>query len=166
MKKILATVLALTMIVGMSIPAFATAISTGTSTIGITATYNKKDAVESDEVVYSIDVDYTSLAFTYTVEADTKKWNPNDLDFTTIIPGEDASWDKANAVVTITNRSNASLAIEAEASEGFTVVVSNEGACASAVGASDETLPKVTLTVTPPASIAKTTSATVTVTIA
>ena len=169
MKKILAIALALTMIVGMSIvPAFAAAANTGDTAINVTANYVKSDAVNSSEVVYSIDVSYDAMTFTYTEAANSLKWNPETLDFDIEVPNTTGSWgEKTSANITVTNKSNAALEITAVATNGFTVTA--EAECASAVGAGEagaNAATTATLVVTVPASITETTTAQVTVTIA
>ena len=168
MKKILATVLALTMIVGMSIvPTFA-AYNGDPASISITANYTKPaDAQDTSVVVYDVNVAYDDTVFTYTANGDKLVWNPSALNYTTEVPGEGGNWDHDEATITVTNKSNAAITITAVANNGFDVTESAN--CASAVGAGEEGANAPTtaeLTVTPPESIAATTTVTVTVTIA
>ena len=162
MKKILATILALTMIVGMSIPAFAALQQPGA--ISITANYTKPDDEVDDEViVYDVNVAYDNTVFTYTANGDTLVWDPAKLDYKTEVPGVGGSWDKSSATITVTNRSNAVVNIAASADNGFNVTAT--ATCATAVGATEQSLPKATLTVTPPETPSFTTNTTVTVTV-
>ena len=167
MKKILATVLALTMIVGMSIvPTFA-AYDGDPSSISITANYSKPaDAQDTSVVVYDVNVAYDNTVFTYTANGDKLVWNPSALDYTTEVPGEGGSWNEDSATITVTNKSNSAITITAVANNGFNVTASAN--CASAVGAGEEGAnapTTATLVVTAPATISQTVTANVTVAI-
>ena len=143
MKKILAAILVLAMIVCMSIPAFAAPTQPGA--INITATYNKAADSTDTTPVYSVDVAYDNTVFVYTVGADTLKWDPESLSYSDRTVNTTGSWDHNSATITITNRSNAAVAITASADNNFTVTASAN--CASAEGKTAQTLPTATLTV-------------------
>ena len=168
MKKILAVALALTMIVGMSIPAFA-AYDEADTVIPLTANYSKADAVlDTSVIVYDVNVTYDAMTFNFTETANKTVWNPTDLDYTGTQTVTGGTWDKQTANITVTNKSNAALTISAEISgeTGFTVTES--ATCASAVGAGEENTnaaTTATLVVTAPATIAQTVTANVTVAI-
>ena len=155
MKKILAVVLALTMIVGMSIPAFA-AYDGEDTVINITATYTKEEAqVDKSVIVYDVNVTYDEMVFEYTEDANKLVWDPSKLDFKKETSVTTGSWNKASANITVTNKSNAALTISATATGGFTVTESTT--CDSAYVEDGVNGPKTaTITVTPPASISET----------
>lgn len=161
MKKILATILALTMIVGMSLTAFAATVTftgdTGTQSVPVSAAYSKNDTTNRDKIVYSVDVTWGDMNFAYQADGVRYIWNPETLDYTAVDTTNGTSsgdgWDKTSATITVTNRSNTALTIEADTSAvpGFTVTGVKE--VATAVGATNTTLPTTTLTVNVPDSI-------------
>ena len=103
------------------------------------------------------------MTFTYTTAQTTYTWNPENLEYDEVT--DPAGWNKANAAVTVTNSSDLAVAVTATATNGFTVT--GAGTLASAYVEDGESAPQeLTLTVTPPASIAATTASVVTVTIA
>ena len=166
MKKILATVLALTMIVGMSIvPTFAAAVNTGAQTINVTANYDKAESVVSSRVVYSIDLSYDSMVFNFTETGNELVWNPNTLAFDNEQEVDGGSWDKTTATITIKNKSNAALNVTAVATDGFDVTEAVTVPSAVVTGGTNAEQTK-TLTVTVPDTISEDVAATVTVTIA
>ena len=93
-NKAIAAITTLAIAASMAAPAFAATItaSTGTDTHDITARYARSDTV------YSVDISYESMLFTYTEGA----WNTTTLKYA---PG---SWDGPKAV-TVTNSSNAAI---------------------------------------------------------
>lgn len=84
----------------------------GTDSHAVYGTYQPEGAVAT---VYSVDVSWGSMEFTYTDGAVSKKWNPSTHQYTESV-GE-GSWsnqDGANKV-TVTNRSNKALTATVEA---------------------------------------------------
>ena len=164
MKKILAALLALAMIACMSIPAFAgqaTLEELGDQAIDVEATFEDRDDVTVN--VYSVNVEWEEMSFTYKTAKTTYTWNPENLDYDEVT--DPAGWDKASAAITVTNRSDLAVAVTATATNGFTVT--GAGTVASAIVEDGENAAQeLELTVTPPASIAEDTEAVVTVTIA
>ena len=106
MKKILASVLALVLIVCMSVPVFATDITTlpgeDTGDVEILVAGNA-------DTVYKVVLDWDSLDFTYTFDSD-DIWDPD----THTYGNDDANWDKTTANIVVTNHSNEDVAIAAE----------------------------------------------------
>ena len=164
MKKILAALIALAMIACMSIPAFAaeaTLSDLGNQTIDVEATLVTREDVTVN--VYSVNVEWDDMTFTYTTAQTTYTWNPENLEYDAVT--DPAGWNKANAAITVTNSSDLAVVVTAAATNGFTVT--GAGTLASAiVEDGDNAAQTLTLTVTPPASIAAPTDSVVTVTIA
>lgn len=108
MRKLL-TILALVLVVAMcaSFAASADTISgLSSATKDVTLTYS---AVSVDEatIVYSADVTWTDVAFSY--NAGTTKWNPETHDYTA--SGASATWTDSKGSVKVTNHSNAAIAV-------------------------------------------------------
>ncbi len=122
MKKILATVLALTMIVGMSIiPAFAAAGSQTLTAFGttqdipvaVTVTPAGTGAADTATKVYSVDVAWQDLTFNYTESGVKYQWDVEDLQYKTEVSLDNATWSKDEATITVTNKSNDDVAVSA-----------------------------------------------------
>ena len=164
MKKILAALIALAMIACMSIPAFAgqaTLEELGNQAIDVEATLITREDVTVN--VYYVDVVWQDMTFTYTSAQTTYTWNPEALDYDETV--DPASWDKESATITVTNSSDLAVAVTANATNGFTVT--GAGTVASAIVEDGDNAPQtLTLVVNVPESIAATTEAVVTVTIA
>lgn len=109
MKKVISTALALAMTLSMSVGAFAadnSATLTGgesssSKDITVKATLQTSPA---ETEVYSVDVTWTDMTFTYT-QPQNKVWNPATHSYTTTDNGA-GGWDKNEATVTVTNHSN------------------------------------------------------------
>lgn len=103
-------------------------LARGTDSHAVYGTYQPEGEVKT---VYSVDVSWGSMEFTYTGGAVSKTWNPSTHQYTESVGG--GSWsnqDGANKV-TVTNRSNKALTATVEAAisdsykEGITVQVGN-----------------------------------------
>lgn len=119
MKKILASLLALTMAGAMSVPAFAaTELTTSPSnnngagdyTIGVKAKYN--NGVGTGESV-SVDIEWGAMEFTYSVGG-TKKWDAKEHTYS--VENATSEWTENGNNVTVTNHSN----IDVKAAFGYT----------------------------------------------
>lgn len=106
MRKLFSVLLVIGMLFAMSITAFAAAPETvgkgGSKEIDVTAKY--KSSTTTPEV-YSVDISWSSMTFTYT-ETGTKSWNAANHSYDTSTQG---AWDKTSATITVTNHSNASV---------------------------------------------------------
>ena len=123
MKKILAVVLALTMIVGMSIPAFAEEVLNKDLHKDKTSdTYNVTvDYVPNGEHVIGADVVWSGMEFTYNQGA----WDPDKLAY-------DSGWAKDinEGTIKVTNLSNTALKVTVKwdaALTGATATFTGEG---------------------------------------
>ena len=134
MKKLLAIVLAVFLLMTLSITVYAaetpgTVGQNGIKEIDVTAKYSSSTNTPN---VYSVDIDWSSMTFTYT-QKDTKTWNASNHSYDTTTEGE---WDKTTATVTVTNHSNvsvnASVEYTAVAGTGVTGTMSNGSATLNA----------------------------------
>lgn len=173
MKKLF-TILALVLTVALC-ASFAVSAETYTALgeYSKPVTVDYQDATDdTDTVVYSVDVAWTDLAFTY--DAGTEKWNPTDHAYNT--SNNDAAWTNTDGSITVTNHSNADVDVTVAyaKAEGYNVkvdVTNAEFTLTSAVGTAvgEADAETVTLAVDEVASTAPTADATVgtvTVTIA
>ena len=81
--------------------------SGGTASHDVSAVYTP---VKEAEVVYSVDIKWGSMEFTYTAPDEVKTWNPESHTYSETLAGE-GKWtneEKANEIV-LTNRSNKAL---------------------------------------------------------
>lgn len=113
MKRIFAFGIVLAMILSMSVTAFA-AEGSGTGKrpgesqdIDVTA---KTTSSTSIATVYSVDIEWESMTFTY-VESGSKVWNPNTHVYST---STTSGWDRTESKITVTNHSNASVKVAVE----------------------------------------------------
>lgn len=102
MKKITALILALTLVMSMSITAFATTVDTGDQDIDVKGKYLDNSTTPT---IYSVDVTWGAMEFTYT-ESGTMTWNPADHTYT---DSTSATWVANGNTVTVTNHSNAEV---------------------------------------------------------
>lgn len=112
MKKLLAIVCALTLVMSMSATVFAaeeseTVGQNGSKEIEVNAKYSSSTSTPN---VYSVDIAWSSMTFTYT-QKDTKNWNAADHSYDTDSEG---TWDKTSATITVTNHSNVSVNVDVE----------------------------------------------------
>lgn len=124
MKKIITMVMALALILSMAVPAFAYGPGEG-ETLDVKAKY---DSSTSTPPIYSVDIVWDSLTFTYT-EKNTKTWQPKDHSYATSTEG---GWDKTTATVTVTNHSNAAVTV----AMAYTAATTNSGVTATLTGGS------------------------------
>ncbi|MBR2387409.1 MAG: hypothetical protein IKB02_01430 [Clostridia bacterium] len=173
MKKILALVLALTMIVGMSIPAFAAEIteSGDKATVGDTVTITVSGTVNDsgDNVygtTYSVVVEWDSMTFEYTSEKEVYTWDAENLEYVKdTSQSVTAHWDKSEAEITVTNRSNAKVYVTATITGDVFEVTSSAEVAACTEDTTEQTLPSEKLYVRPVKAIEAPVTATVTLTI-
>ena len=114
MKKIIAIALALVMTLALSVTCFAALPDDQTSDVKATYAAGGNAA----DVVYSVDVAFGDMEFTYTDKAN--KWNPETHAYD--IPTGEASWSSTTNTVAVTNHSNAvvNVTFEYEAKAGYT----------------------------------------------
>lgn len=111
MKKFLAMLLALTMVLSLSVTAFAAdneatadAKSENKATIDVTGKY-KEGYVYADTVI-SVDVAWDSMEFVYASKGYEGEWNPIDHTYKNDNSGD---WVKKTSDITVTNHSNAAV---------------------------------------------------------
>ena len=145
MKKILATVLALAMLVCMSVPAFAEEATLDAlnekQEIQIGANYIKANATTDTSAVYSVDISWEEISFTFTESANVKTWDPDRLEYVESETNTDGVWSGADATISISNSSNAGVVVTpswTKAQNGADVVVSSAVTLGTAVGAGAE----------------------------
>lgn len=103
MKKILSLILALAMIMSLSVTAFAAEGVTngGTDTADVKGTYSSEATV----TVYSVDIAWEGLSFTYN-GAFEGNWNPKTHEYENATA---AGWAAGNGTITVTNHSNTAI---------------------------------------------------------
>lgn len=92
----------------LAVSSFAFASSTPITSVGGTGTQNVMGQYHTDgtaATVYSVDVAWDSMAFTYTVASE-GTWNPSAHSFDSASEG---SWSETNNTVKVTNHSNAAV---------------------------------------------------------
>lgn len=107
MKKTLSLILALTLILSMSITAFAADITpTGGSNHNVTATYQ---AGATSGTVYGVDISWGDMVFTYT-DASKGTWNADNHVYDNPVAAKWTCAEGAN-IITVTNHSNAPISV-------------------------------------------------------
>ena len=104
MKKIISLILALTLVLSMSVTAFAAdnkGVGTGSYEAAVTGSYN---AGGTGSTVYSVDITWSGLSFEYNAAG--TRWNTTNHQYESV--GE-AGWANSNGVITVTNHSNAAI---------------------------------------------------------
>ena len=101
MRKAYTIVLAVLLVLSMATTVFAAAPGDSES-VDVTGKYN---STITEAVVYSVDITWESMVFTYS-ETTEKVWNAADHSYDTTSTG---SWDKTTASITVTNHSNAAV---------------------------------------------------------
>ena len=172
MKKLFALALALVLTFALAVTCFAATANTTTPATGaVKATYTA--GATDDDKVYSVDVTFGDMNFTYTDTA-TGAWDPATHTYPDTTP---AAWDKTTAEITVKNHSNAAVAVTVSYAKdaGYTGAVTGNitnGSfdLATAVGTAVENAPSATATLTisgaPVDGVDNTTIGTVTVSIA
>ena len=117
MKKLITLAMTFIMIIVMATSSFAATVGTN----GGSVTEDVDVIINKDEVptVYSVDIDWESLEFTYRLGNGT--WNPADHTVTGGSPG----WDESTATITVTNHSNAAVDIKAVFADKTTTATAN-----------------------------------------
>ena len=109
MKKLLSLILAFTLVMSMGITAFAaededkSGVGAGSYNAEVTGNY----VAGSGDIVYSVDIQWSGLSFTY--DAGGKEWNPSIHDYNIT---EGTGWAESNAQITVTNHSNVPIIAE------------------------------------------------------
>lgn len=119
MKKLIALVLTLTL--ALSVTAFAADAkldnNTKTTTTNVTAKY---EAGQTALPVYSVDISWEGLSFTYHGQTD-GTWNATEHKYTGTI---EAGWNEGTGTITVTNHSNTAITVTPsyKAAEGYEAV--------------------------------------------
>ena len=160
MKKLVSLVLALVLALAMSVNVFAGEANTQGTELDPTKTNNSTTAdvdvkiagQESLKKVYSVDVTWESLNFTYTFSG-TNEWNPDEHAYEA---GAEGGWgDHVSADIKVVNHSNAAIRAKASFAGGasslkrndVTATISNPSfTVATAVGTLVESAPHATFT--------------------
>lgn len=155
MKKIVAAAASLTLACALATSAFAESPVTSIPGSDSATVYGTYQAGGSGDVVYSVDIAWEAMNFTYTA-AGQGTWNPQDHQYD---GGSQASWSGTSSI-TVTNHSNAAVKATAsyEADTGFesadmTFGDSNGSTIATAVDTEVASAPSATITVTPTGSL-------------
>ena len=157
MKKITTLLAAAALTCAMGTTAFAAdqdGVKTGDYTADVKGTYQ---AGGSGAVVYSVDISWTDMSFTYT-GAGEGTWDPETHQYS---GSSEGAWTASDDSITVTNHSNAAVKATAkfEAETGYestTMTFGNNGATVvTAVGTEVASAPSATITVTPSGTLAQ-----------
>lgn len=157
MKKITTLLAAAALTCTMGTTAFAAdqdGVNTGSYSADVKGTYQ----AGSSGAVYSVDIAWTDMSFTYT-GAGEGTWDPETHQYSG--GSSEGAWTASNDSITVTNHSNA--AVKATASyqaetgyESTTMTFGNNGATvATAVDTTVQNAPSATITVTPGGTLAE-----------
>ena len=155
MKKITTLLAAAALTCAMGTTAFAAdqdGVKTGDYTADVKGTYQAGGAV-----VYSVDIAWTDMNFTYT-GAGEGTWNPETHQYS---GSSEGAWTASDDSITVTNHSNAAVKATAkfEADSGYESTTmtfgDNEATVATAVGTEVASAPSATITVTPGGTLAE-----------
>ena len=156
MKKITTLLAAAALTCAMGTTAFAAdqdGVKTGDYTADVKGTYQ---AGGSGAVVYSVDIAWTDMSFTYTGGEGT--WDPETHQYS---GSSEGAWTASNDSITVTNHSNAAVKATAsyQAETGYESTTmtfgNNEATVATAVGTEVDLAPSATITVTPGGTLAE-----------
>ena len=157
MKKITTLLAAAALTCAMGTTAFAAdqdGVSTGDYTADVNGTYQ---AGGSGAVVYSVDIAWTNMNFTYT-GAGEGTWDPETHQYS---GSSEGAWTASDDSITVTNHSNTAVKATAkfEADSGYESTTmtfgNNEATVATAVGTEVDSAPSATITVTPGGTLAE-----------
>ena len=157
MKKITTLLAAAALVCTMGTTAFAAdqdGVSTGSYPADVKGTYK---AGSSGDVVYSVDIAWTDMNFTYT-GAGEGTWDPETHQYS---GSSEGAWTASDNSITVTNHSNAAVKATAkfEADSGYESTTmtfgNNEATVATAVGTEVASAPSATITVTPGGTLAE-----------
>ena len=157
MKKLVSMLAVAALTCTMGTTAFAAdqdGVKTGDYTADVKGTYQ---AGGSGAVVYSVDIAWTDMSFTYT-GAGEGTWDPETHQYS---GSSEGAWTASNDSITVTNHSNAAVKATAkfEADSGYestTMTFGNNGATvATAVDTTVQNAPSATITVTPGGTLAE-----------
>ena len=158
MKKITTLLAAAALTCAMGTTAFAAdqdGVNTGDYTADVKGTYQ---AVGSGAVVYSVDIAWTDMSFTYTGVGE-GTWDPETHQYS---GSSEGAWTASDDSITVTNHSNTAVKATAkfEADSGYestSMEFGNNGATvATAEGTQVGEAPSATITVTPGGTLADT----------
>lgn len=159
-KKITSLAAASVLVLAMSTTVFAgnpVTSAGGSDTADVKGTYL---AGSSGAVVYSVDISWDEMSFTYT-DASQGTWDPGSHQYT---GASEASWSESRNII-VTNHSNASVKATAafQANSGYETVSitfggNNGEAIATAVGTEVGKAPSATITVIPGGSLPENTN--------
>ena len=127
---------------------------TGSYSADVKGTYH---AGSSGAVVYSVDIAWTDMNFTYT-GAGEGTWDPETHQYS---GSSEGAWTASNDSITVTNHSNAAVKATAsyQAETGYESTTmtfgNNEATVATAVGTEVASAPSATITVTPGGTLAE-----------
>lgn len=157
MKKLVSMLAVAALTCTMGTTAFAAdqdGVSTGSYPADVKGTYQ---AGSSGAVVYSVDIAWTDMSFTYT-GAGEGTWDPETHQYS---GSSEGAWTASNDSITVTNHSNAAVKVTAsyQAETGYestTMTFGNNGATvATAVDTTVQNAPSATITVTPGGTLAE-----------
>lgn len=157
MKKITSLLAAAAMVGTMGTTAFAAdqdGVGTGSYAADVHGTYK---AGGSGAVVYSVDIAWTDMNFTYT-GAGKGNWDPETHQY--IGGSEEGAWTASNDSITVTNHSNAAVKATAsyKAERGYVTTSmtfgNNAATVATAEGTEVASAPSATITVSPSGTLA------------
>ena len=156
MKKLVSLLAAAALTCTMGTTAFA-ADQDGVSTGSILLMSRVPIRPQSGAVVYSVDIAWTDMSFTYT-GAGEGTWDPETHQYS---GSSEGAWTASNDSITVTNHSNAAVKATAsyQAETGYESTTmtfgNNEATVATAVGTEVASAPSATITVTPGGTLAE-----------
>lgn len=104
MKKIISLILAMVMVLSLSVTAFAAELDNDKKQEEINVSAKYVDGI-SGGTVYSVDLNWGAMEFTYTVSG-SQVWNPETHEYDTTTEDK---WEAVGNEITVTNHSNAAI---------------------------------------------------------